>query len=207
MSRREYAIQQGLIPDGYTQVEYIRSSGTQWIDTGTTCTNETASLVDMELESNSAKPYPLACYHNGTATRGYLLGCETPSIAYGYGKVQFVNTRITFPINERHSFETTFTNGSQTLKIDGVQRYSTSLSGTWDSIYNLSLFGLVYVYGISQQAKMKLWACKIWKGGVLTRDYIPVVRNSDSKPGLWDTVTQSFFVNQAGGADFTYQTL
>ena len=35
------------------------------------------------------------------------------------------------------------------------------------------------------------------------RNLFPVIRNSDSKPGLYDTVTGTFFTN-AGTGEFTY---
>lgn len=36
---------------------------------------------------------------------------------------------------------------------------------------------------------------RIWKDDVLVMDYVPVIRNSDSKPGFWDTVSKTFKTN------------
>ena len=49
-------------------------------------------------------------------------------------------------------------------------------------------------------------SCKIWDNNALIRDYIPVIRNSDNKPGMYDRVTKTFFTNQGTG-EFTYETL
>jgi hypothetical protein len=37
----------------------------------------------------------------------------------------------------------------------------------------------------------------------LVRDFIPAVRDSDSKPGFYDLVTNQFYTNAGSGADFT----
>ena len=44
---------------------------------------------------------------------------------------------------------------------------------------------------------------KIWDNGTLTRDFVPVIRKSDNKPGMWDKVTRTFYTN-AGSGEFNY---
>lgn len=40
-----------------------------------------------------------------------------------------------------------------------------------------------------------VYRARIWKSGNLVMDYVPVTRNSDSKPGFWDTVSKTFKTN------------
>ena len=40
-----------------------------------------------------------------------------------------------------------------------------------------------------------IYRARIWKDDVLVMDYVPVIRNSDSKPGFWDTVSKTFKTN------------
>jgi len=205
MSRRHGDIRK-LIPSDYSVVDCIISSGQQWIDTGIACTESTGGMVDMNLLSNASKPYMLACYKNGV--RGYLIGCETPNYAYGYGNVRFVNTSINFPTNERHEFKTMFANGHQYAAIDDHVIYQTALSGsfTTDNIA-LSLFALQnsYAGSMQQYCKAKLYAATLWQNDIAVRDFVPVIRLQDNKPGLYDIIGQAFYVNQGTDNDFSYE--
>jgi hypothetical protein len=49
----------------------------------------------------------------------------------------------------------------------------------------------------------KMYYCKIYDNDILVRDFIPAVRDSDSKPGFYDLVTNQFYTNAGSGADFT----
>lgn len=48
----------------------------------------------------------------------------------------------------------------------------------------------------------KVYYFKMYDNGTLVRDFIPVVRNLDNKPGLYDKVTDTFFTNAGTGDDF-----
>lgn len=51
---------------------------------------------------------------------------------------------------------------------------------------------------------MDCYRFKIWDDGTLVRDFIPVYRKSDNKPGLYDLVNGVFYSNEAtSGSDFT----
>ena len=39
-------------------------------------------------------------------------------------------------------------------------------------------------------------------GGVIKRSFVPALRNSDNKPGMYDTVTGTFYTN-AGSGEFS----
>ena len=47
-------------------------------------------------------------------------------------------------------------------------------------------------------AGCRLYSAKIWKNGVLVRDYVPAVRDSDSVVGLYDRVSNTFTTKSAG---------
>jgi len=48
--------------------------------------------------------------------------------------------------------------------------------------------------------KFKLYSFKVWRSGTLERDLVPSMRLSDSKPGLYDVKTGTFY---AGSGTFT----
>ena len=49
--------------------------------------------------------------------------------------------------------------------------------------------------------QQKIYHFKLWSGGNLVRNFIPV-KNSSNVVGMYDTVTGTFFTN-AGTGDFT----
>jgi hypothetical protein len=55
------------------------------------------------------------------------------------------------------------------------------------------------------QGYSKTYGCKIYADNILIRDYIPVVRKSDGKTGLYDKVNGVFYTDAAGG-NFIYNT-
>ena len=57
-----------------------------------------------------------------------------------------------------------------------------------------------------QNAGVAYYGMKIYDNNTLVRNFIPVLRNSDNKPGMYDRVTKTFFTNQGTG-EFTYETL
>ena len=44
----------------------------------------------------------------------------------------------------------------------------------------------------------KMYYCKIWDGDELVRDYIPCIRRSDLKAGLYDLVNCKFYISNSG---------
>ena len=50
----------------------------------------------------------------------------------------------------------------------------------------------------------KLYGCKIWENDILIRDFVPMLRKSDNKPGLYDIVNNRFYMNIHEG-EFSYE--
>ena len=48
---------------------------------------------------------------------------------------------------------------------------------------------------------LKIYYQKIWNNDVLIRNFIPCYRKSDDKPGMYDTVNDTFYTN-AGTGEF-----
>lgn len=186
------------LPNEYTQVQYIESSGTQYINTGYTPTLKTGFNIKASLtvENNNDK---ILIGSRASSNRFWIDfdGTQsTPCFMYGYGSYYkadnyYVNTIYDISYNY---------NGSKNLIINGNKR---TMSGTFDETNTLPIYIFRANYGTGYSGSFKVYDCKIYEGTVLVRNFIPCIRNLDSKPGLYDIVTQSFFVNQGTG-EFTY---
>ena len=85
------------------------------------------------------------------------------------------------------------------VKIDGrVVGTVSRLNGT--HTYNAILLGIISGGTVdSRLYRGKVARCSIYENGVLVRNYLPAVRNSDSEIGFLETVSDTFYTNQGSG--------
>ena len=190
------------LPSGYKRLEYIQSSGTQYIDTGVsapagfriTCdvvfTSISNTLNMLFGSHDDASPY----YRNFLAARSngqWEIGAYNPS---DFGSVT---------INTKYSIDVCTISGYVGCSINGIdQNVDTSIAvSTIRSAKNVYLFGLNYSGGLLP-ASMKLYGLKMYLDAektTLVRDFIPC-RTSDGTVGLWDDVNSVFYTNSGTGA-------
>lgn len=190
-----------LVPNEYRQVEYIQSSESQWIDTGVYGNLNIMGYVDLEPSAASPK-YPIGS--SVQSNLGYWGICfqSTGSIQYYIGDGSYANpstyaqgTRYKIVINDNKKFYL-----DNELAVD-YNTYTTK-NYTRNNTKTIILFG--FNWSSISLGSFKLYNCKLWDNGILIRNFIPVVRKSDSKPGMYDRVNNVFYINQGSGADFTY---
>lgn len=182
----------GLLPSGYTQLEYVESTGTQWIDTGIATTNNDLGFMLEAMPLTNADVYPIGSRATYGDTR--FFGVRTVSsdiFSYGWSSYQkapasqsYLNVRTTILLNWLNSKKATIGNDSNDLPTANIANGR-----------NITLFG------INGQL---LWTGRIYRaqiseGNEIIADLIPAMRNSDSKIGMYDTVTRQFFTNVGTG--------
>lgn len=193
---------QRLLPNEYQQVEYIESTGTQYIDTGIVA----SPLFEMVAVAQYTENYA------GTSGNAWSGTSVSPSrIGFGYASsisssnfaVLFastaVNTGIPFDTN-KHKF---VIQGNVTGKwnIDGSTGNAT---GNVDSEFSKGtlpfiLFARNAASGIGAFFKMRLYSFKFTDNNVLIRDFIPCYRKTDGEIGLYDLINNVFYTNKGTG--------
>lgn len=181
------------------QLEYIESSGTQYIDTGFIPNQDTRVWMDFELLSITGQyADPIFGVRTSATSKAYYFWCpgttdSTERYQSGY------NNSSTYPSVMRVGRHTVDKNKNVTT-VDGVTTEATyaTFAADWslllfNSYNNGSLYG--------QTTKMKLYACKVYDNETLIRDYVPC-RSSSGAVGLYDLINQVFYVN-AGTGVFT----
>ena len=167
------------IPDEYQGVEYLKSDGNQYIDTGVFY-NQDSSLQITEIHDT---------------TTGSSIGVN-PLVAVTNGGSSNIKRRIRYnslisdfgSIYEKNSIYLNKNN----LYVDGVNKNVFSI-GEFTSNYSVILFGrrVNDTGGITEKFNGKIYDAKIWDNDVLVRNYVPVVRKSDNKPGMLDLANYS----------------
>ena len=187
---------------GYTQLTYIKSSGTQYIDTRVVPKTTTRVVCDFQLTV-----MPSDRVRSGWASAGskeaFWFGSDNDhanfSCSVSGNSVQ-ANTGVPVDTN-RHSFDIS----ASAIKFDGA-----NVANPGSAFNNAASGNTMYLFASRQgwspnvgaYGSMNIYSCQIYDGDTLVRNYIPARRNSDMAVGLFDLKNGEFYGN-AGSGSFT----
>ena len=214
---------QQLLPDGYTQVDYIESSGTQYIDTGLKSTPNTKFDFEFASTKSVGSEYEQVLGSQVAATRNriYILIGGSNNI-----QLQFPHDGNTHLYMNNNGTFTTSSSSENLLYIEQnkknkiifdipnrsltINDYTSISTGTYDltsSEYNILLFNRNdTTVPTTRLASGKLYNFKWYENNILIRNFIPCYRNSDNKVGLYDLINNVFYTNQGTGS-FVYGSI
>lgn len=177
------------LPSGYTQVEYIESSGTQYVDTGFKPNQDTRVVMDVQIPDNS----PTFC----------LFGTRYSVSSQRY---EFVNTSTNFHSAYNTSAGTGGASTTGRIQID-KNKNVTTLDGepfgtltysAFQCATSMMLFATKINGDVGLPGAALLYSCQIYDNGTLVRDFIPCT-NTSGVAGLYDVVNAVFYTDAAGG--------
>ena len=177
-----------LLPSGYTELEYIESSGTQYIDTGVSSFPAQSTHVTLDVDWLSG----LGCYFGcSTSYMWHVIAVQDTLIRSGYmnnSSKADISTVIGRYIVDKNG---TYTN------VNGVKISHPSAGVTISaSIYLLACNTSSGVSNIADAAR--IYSCKISSGSLLIRQFVPC-KNSSGEVGLYDEVNDVFYGNAGTG--------
>ena len=187
----------------YTEISYIEATGTQYINTGYTQQSNSLRIkmtVRPAFMGNTGKLIAAPNFGLKVVWYGTIQGRF-------YGINFYVNDGALFSGSVWHDPQSYFTEveailNPTTAKL--LQDGGTSGSGAGsDASISASSPYCIFSEAGQELLQCQLSACQIYDNEVLVRDFIPVLRNSDNKPGLLDRVSNQFYTN-AGTGEFIY---
>lgn len=192
------------LPDEYQEVEYIGSTGTQYIATSLKVYKD--DTVETEFAFDCTDPhdhYLISTYPWGSSNQQrfamgvYDYGWAAGRFTGGYGATGTSLTYLEPSEDYDHDFHKwRFSNMTFYLDDDKIR----DCSGL---TYNSSPTNTLYIfYSVSSVTEGRLKNYRQWHDRQLVADFIPCYRKSDSVIGLYDLVTGTFFTN-AGSGTFT----
>lgn len=181
------AVETARLPKEYQEVEYIESTGTQYIDTGIKGkTGLVASGAIMLTASQTS--IALGCYG---PQRCYMLSFNAGVPRYGY--VDWYNGSSALAINTKYDFEVSFLQGSQYLKLNGSTIISSANATAFTNNYNVFLFAYCdATAGAGDFAKIRCYPVAFTDNGTLVAEFIPCYRKADNLAGAYNLTTGEF---------------
>lgn len=195
----EYVVE---LPEGYTRLEYIESTGSQYIDTGFKPNQDTRLDMDAMVRS-------IANTADGTGFTPYGSGIKNGSDSfelYTAGSQYCVNydgqtNKIGNPAVGERIFVSHDKNVVTVSTLGGSPISYTFAYQAFNAPSTLPLFAVYRPSGILR-GLCRIYFCQIYDNGTMVRDYIPCL-NSSGVPGLYDKVNGVFY-SSANGTDFEY---
>ena len=184
------------LPSAYQRVEYIESTGTQYIDTGIKPNNNTR--VDMTTKAYNTSNVRFFGTVHGTQSKP-----TTPYYSVGFANAgkwvnQYGNDNNVTTINA-NVLEHNIIKYNYKLIIDGIE-IDNANTQTFYSDYNLYLFCANFSNSAGLITRLYIKSCRIWEyDSVLARNLIPCYRKSDGEIGMYDVVNNVFYTNQGTG--------
>lgn len=185
-----------MLPEGYTQVEYIESSGTQRIDTGFQPNQNSRVLIDAEiLSKNSGSDHHIGSVFSNSHYWTLRLRADRTGYAARYDGRALTNISHTGDVFARHWFD----QNKNKVQVDGGT-VTTFTAATWSATANLPIFCYTGSgTSFSGYISMRLRLHKIYDNGILIRFFIPC-KNAGGAVGLYDLVNGKFYGNAETGS-------
>lgn len=176
------------LPEGYAEVQYIQSTGAQYVDTGFKPNQDSRVLI--KLSTSETGSHTVFGADLGWADDGFALGVGFTHYGKETGTISGLNNGSPHKVDFNKNI----------ISMDG-KPVLTMGNLTFSVPHNLALFANNRAGGIQEKTTMVLYYCRIYDGNTIIRDYIPC-KNAAGAVGLYDLIGQKFYGN-AGTGSFT----
>lgn len=188
ISHRHAMLSSPALPRGCVAVEYLQSSGIQWIDTGITPTQATFFRVKMYLPSATSTLGKHGLNSTGGSNGRCAIGANKTILYFGMANT---NTDISVANTVGLWWDCSIDMPTGVISYNGATRKVSH--NRLSTSHKLRLF-----QAMSEPIACRLALAQIAAGGVPLRDYIPVRR--DGVGYLYDAVSRTLFGNAGSGA-------
>ena len=170
------------LPSGYTELEYIESTGTQYIDTGIYPDKNTE--IEMVVKTNG----PGSQYIFGVSNKRYMPTQTRANdcLDFYFDGLHIVSSVVGY--TDFHKVEIK----NQSFIVDGTTFGSFATENNFTQTNTAYIFD-AYNHDWVSDTGSKIKYLKIWQSGTLVRDYIPAEHNGQT--GMYDAVSGNFVTN------------
>ena len=195
---QDWYAKQVRLPFAYQEVQYIESTGTQYIDTGIMPKANMRVVCDNQYTEIPSEAFFEGATNGTWAFNFGIDGTTSPQSFRGivnnsYSWVNYGNADL-----NRHTWD--FQSGSQ--KIDNVEKATTTftqnITNPQYTMHHFARFNIAQMLA-KNLTKEKLYSLRYYYGSALIRDFVPCYNKSTNDIGLYDTVEGKFYGNNGTG--------
>lgn len=189
----------------YQEVEYIASSGTQYIYTGykpgpNTGVEVTYQFTDLTVQQRVFGVQGLDSVSASFTYVFYINGSSKWAYGFKNGTGNWISTNVAVNTNN-HLLKFNVNNGYFSLD-NGTNTAIKSSTRTKTALAPMTIFANTNEVGnVVNRSKLKIYDFKIYENGNLVKAFVPCYRKNDNTAGLYDLVNDEFYAN-AGTGDF-----
>ena len=206
MNRRrliwQKAQEQSGLPEGYTAVNYLQSSGTQWINTEITPSQDTKVIIKFMINDWGYSSL-IGSRTNSDSNDQFTTYLDSSSNGRFLFRMDGMSSGITYYGIKLHTVYTAELSGTKMefMLEDGTISFTSGVTiSDFSSTVPMLLFKAKNISGSGAYAKV--YSCKIYSQDNLVRDFQPCL-DTEGVPCMFDFVSRKSFYNVNAGS-FTW---
>lgn len=181
------------LPDEYQQVEYLESTGNEYINTNLRATS--TIICNMHLQSLRYVTGG-GMFGLNDGAKQFSIGCSsaTNKVSYGLGSGYYTTNYTSNKLNVELNAKTTkiYVNGQQITP-------TATLSNQINPDLDILLFAIQNVSGIGAKSPTRIFDCKLKDDSGMLRNFVPCYEKSTGVAGMYDLVNGVFYTNAGTG--------
>lgn len=188
----------------YTELTYIQSTGTQWIETGISGASDVKIILSAQMVSSYSNYNTIfGCKSSNNIRYQVALNNETSPYFYFNNMSTNKAGNLSKPIWGRN-FELTFDINGLNMKFTDGENLIINMDSTYKQPFNNNTSIPLWRRNGSgwssepQASIMKIYYCKIYKNNVLVRDFIPV-KHINGTICLYEKLSNTYYYNAGTG--------
>ena len=180
-----------VLPAGYQKLQYIQSTGTQYVNTGVKPNQDARVVLDV--------------YASPATTASWLFGARNGNTDRTFGLLSYNSQYRSDYNNSTEEYSTVTPSGKFTVDKDkNVTKFNgtigvTAKYGAFQCTYPMFLFANNNAGTAAGFGSFKLYVCQLYDNGTLVRDFQPCI-DASGDVGLYDFVGKQFYGNAGTGA-------
>lgn len=188
------------LPNEYQEVEYIESTGTQYIDTGITLdANDFAISFNFEQTNRTSGEQPITSIWTDSYNYWNLFIRSLSSDKYVLDTYTSKHHILSTKVNLNEIYNVSLTrNGSSWEFTQNDSTITWTYSPSTANNTTLKLFKRGDL-NTGNATKIKMYSFKMTVSNTKTLNLIPCYRKSDNEIGMYDIVSKTFFTNSGTG--------
>lgn len=191
-----------ILPTEYEKLEYIQSTGTQWIDVGVKANQNTKAEIKFEITGNATGYNAVFGSRTSYTSNAFNVWskCGNGNIGANYCKAGAINSTIAQAANV--TYYITLEKNKLSVN-DSVTTFTQNTNFTTPgNIYLFNIYGGdATSTGTSNRILIgKVYSFKLYDSDIIIRNMIPSRRKSDNVIGMYDMVSRQFFTNSGSGS-------